>query len=94
MTVGIRIKFAGMTQEDFNTVNALIDPDANPPAGLHYHASGPIGDGWGVIDFWESRAAFDTFEETRIAPAVAASGLQMQAPPDIKEFPVFETFPR
>ena len=94
MAVGIRIKFTDMTQEEFDALNALIDPDSNPPDGLLFHASGPIEEGWGVIDFWVSRAAFDTFQETRIAPAVEASGVQMQAPPDVKEFPVHETFPR
>jgi quinol monooxygenase YgiN len=94
MAVGIRVKFAGVTQEQFDAVNALIDPDSNPPKGLLFHASGPVDDGWGVIDFWESRAAFDEFQQSRIQPAVAASGYEMQGPPDIKEFPVHETFPR
>jgi len=62
MAVGIRIKFAGLTQEQFDAVNSHVDPDSNPPKGLLFHASGPIDGGWGVIDFWESRAAFDAFE--------------------------------
>jgi quinol monooxygenase YgiN len=93
MAVGIRIKFAGLTQEQFDAVNAHVDPDSNPPKGLLFHASGPIDEGWGVIDFWESRAAFDEFQG-RIQQAVAAAGAEMQGPPDIKEFPVHETFPR
>jgi hypothetical protein len=43
-----------------------------------------------VIDFYESRADFDAFLESRIQPGIAASGVQMQEPPDIKEFPVHE----
>jgi hypothetical protein len=93
MAVGIRIKFAGFTQEQFDAVNAHVDPDSNPPKGLLFHASGPIDEGWGVIDFWESRAAFDEFQG-RIQQAVAASGVDTQGPLDIKEFPVHETFPR
>jgi hypothetical protein len=46
-----------------------------------------------VIDFWESRAAFDASQD-RIQSSVEAVGVQLQAPPDIKEFPVHETFPR
>jgi hypothetical protein len=92
MAVGIRIKFAGLAQEQFDAVNAQIDPAGNPPQGLLFHASGPIDEGWGVIDFWESRAAFDEFEN-RIQEAAAAAGVEMQGPPDIKEFPVHETFP-
>jgi len=93
MAVGIRIKFAGLTQEQFDAVNTHVDPDNNPPKGLLFHASGPIDGGWGVIDFWESRAVFDSFEG-RIQQAVAASGVKLQGPPDVKEFPVHETFPR
>ena len=55
-----------------------------------FHASGPVDGGWEVIDFYESRADFDAFLESRIQPGIAASGVQMQGPPDIKEFPVHE----
>jgi hypothetical protein len=91
MTVGIRIKLAGITEEQFDKVNARIDPKGNPPEGILFHASGPIDGGWGVIDFWESRADFDAFS-SRIGEAAAAVGVEMQGPPDVKEFPVHETF--
>ena len=93
MAVGIRIKFAGMTQEQFDAVNAHVDPAADPPPGLLFHASGPIDNGWGVIDFWTSRADFDAFQEARIQPAVAQSGVELQGPPDVHEFAVHETYP-
>jgi len=44
-------------------------------------------EGWGVIDFCESRQHFDAFEP-RIGAAVAAAGAQLQGPPDIKQFAV------
>jgi hypothetical protein len=91
MTVGIRIKLPGVTEAEFDEVNKRIDPMGNPPRGVLFHASGPIEDGWGVIDFWESRQDFDAFAP-RIQDAVAASGIEMQGPPDIKEFPVHETY--
>jgi len=91
MTVGIRIKLPGVTQEQFDEVNKHIDPASNAPQGLLFHSSGPIDDGWGVIDFWESRQAFDTFQ-TRIPAAMAAAGVEMHGPPDVKEFAVHETF--
>jgi hypothetical protein len=51
MAVGIRIKFAGLSQEQFDEVNKHVDPAGDPPEGLLFHASGPIDEGWGVIDF-------------------------------------------
>jgi hypothetical protein len=94
MAVGIRLKLEGGTAEQIDRLNAEIDPDGNPPDGLIFHASGPVEGGWGVLDFWESRAHFDRFAAERIGPAMAAIGLAGGGPPEIHEFPVHEHFPR
>jgi hypothetical protein len=91
MAVGIRIKLLGITEGQFDEVNKHVDPTGNPPKGILFHASGPIDGGWGVIDFWESRQAFDDFAP-RIQQAATAAGVEMQGPPDVKEFPVHETY--
>ena len=88
MAVGIRAKFAGLGAEQFDKLEAALDPRGDVPDGLIFHASGPIDGGWGVLDFWESRAQFDSFAATRIGPAAAATGIT--APPEIHEFPVHE----
>jgi hypothetical protein len=93
VAVGIRMRLPGVTQEQFDAAQDHINPDRSVPQGMLYHASGPIDDGWGVIDFWESRADFDAFLEGKIQPGIAASGVEMSGPPDIKEFPVHETIP-
>ena len=90
VAIGIRIKLPGVTKEQFDAAHAHINPDRSSPPGMLFHASGPIDGGWGVIDFYESRADFDAFLESNIQPGIAASGVQMQGPPDIKEFPVYE----
>ena len=61
MAVGIRIKLPGVTEEQFDRVHDHANPDRTPPKGLLFHASGPIDGGWGIIDYWESRADFDAF---------------------------------
>ena len=91
MTIGIRFKLDGVTAEQYDQLNAVIDPDSNPPKGLLFHASGPVEGGWGILDFWESRADFDAFAAEVIGPAAAGAG---QAVPEIHEFPVHEHFPR
>jgi hypothetical protein len=93
MAIGIRIQFAGLSQEEFDEVNKHVDPESNPPEGLLFHASGPIDGGWGVLDFWESSEAWDAFQP-RIQSSVEAAGIELQGPPDIKQFPVHEHFPR
>ena len=92
MAVGIRIKVPGGTAEQFDAINASVDPGGNPPEGLIFHASGPVDGGWGVLDFWESRDHFDRFAAARFPPAMAAAGVS--ATPEIHEFAVHEYFPR
>jgi hypothetical protein len=89
MAIGLRIKFAGGTQEQYEAIHGEMDIDANPPEGLIFHMAGPIEDGWGIIDAWESRGQFDAFQADRLMPAVQSLGDRApQSPPDIKEFPV------
>jgi hypothetical protein len=92
VAVGIRIKLAGVTQDTFDEVDKHVRASGDVPKGLLFHASGPIDEGWGVIDFWESRADFDAFFGSRVQEAVKAAGVEMQGPPDVKEFPVHETW--
>ena len=89
VAVGLRIKLPGITEEQFNQVHDQANPDRTPPKGLLFHASGPIDGGWGIIDFWESRADFDAFAP-QITGGMGAAGVEPQGPPDIKEFPVHE----
>lgn len=89
MAVGLRLKFDGGTQEQYDAAHSHMDVDQNPPDGLIFHSAGPIDGGWGVIDFWESREAFDRFVQSQLQPAIQELGERtMQSPPDIREFPV------
>lgn len=85
MAIGIRTKLSGVTQEQFDAIDAAVGK--GPFDGLIFHTSGPIDGGWGVIDFWESRAQFDAFITQHVMPAV---GGMAASPPDIREFPVHE----
>jgi len=89
MAVGIRAKFDGGTQEQYDAIHRHMGVDANPPQGMIFHSAGPIEGGWGVIDFWESRAAFDSFAQSQLMPAAQELGDRaFPGPPEIKEFPV------
>jgi hypothetical protein len=90
MTVRIHTNLAAVTQEEFDAVHKLVMA-GDPPKGLIFHSSGPVDGGWVVIDFWESRQDFDA-GVGRVQQAIAASGVTMQGPPEIEEFPVYETF--
>jgi hypothetical protein len=89
MAIGLRLKFEGGTQEQYDAVHSQIDVDANPPDGLIFHMAGPIDEGWGIIDVWESRGHFDAFQANRLGPGIQELGDRApQSPPEIKEFPI------
>jgi hypothetical protein len=90
MTVRIHTNLAGVNQEAFDAMHKLITA-GEPPKGLIFHSSAPSAGGWAVIDFWESRQDYDA-AMGRVQEAAAAAGVTMQGPPDIEEFPVYETF--
>ena len=53
------------------------------------HSAGPVEGGWGVIDFWESREAFDAFVADRLMPRLQGLGDKgFPSPPDVKQFEV------
>lgn len=89
MAVGLRLKFSDGTQEQYDAIHSHMGIDDDPPEGLIFHAAGPIDEGWGVLDIWESREHFDRFQAGRLGPAIGELGDRaMPNPPEIKEFPV------
>jgi hypothetical protein len=88
MAVGIRLKFPGGTQEQYEAVHRSVNADGSPE-GLLVHSAGPIDGGWGVIDFWDSAEAFDRFTQGTLMPALQQLGDRaFSSPPERKDFPV------
>jgi hypothetical protein len=95
MAIGLSIRFADATAEQYDAINAEMGVEDDMPDGLIFHAAGPIKDGWGILDFWDSRAQFDAFLESRIGPAIGAVGdAAPPNPPEIKEFPIHNIMQR
>ena len=74
----------GVTQEQYEQVGARLTGGAGlnslsdwPVDGILSHTAGPTGDGWRVIDVWESEEAFQRFGEV-IGPLLQASGYSGQ----------------
>ena len=89
MAVGLMVRFDGGTEDQYRAVHSHTGVDQTPPEGLIFHSAGPIDRGWRIIDFWESRAAFDRFLESGYGPAAQELGDRAFAtPPHVEEFPV------
>jgi len=90
MTVRIHTTLPGVSQEQFDAVHKIVTA-GEPPKGLLFHSSAPVGDDWVVIDFWESRQDFDAAMPV-IQKAIESAGVTPNGPPSVEEFPVHETF--
>jgi len=53
---------------DYDRVAAEIG--SNPPKGLILHVAGAKGNGFRVIDVWESEEAYNRFRNERLLPAI------------------------
>jgi hypothetical protein len=89
MAVGIRLRFSGGNQDQYEMVHAYVGFAGNPPEGLIFHVGGPIYGGWGVQEVWVSYEAFDRFVAGRLQPALQAlGGRGLPNPLEVDEFPV------
>ena len=89
MAVGLVMQFDGVTREQYDAVMqelGLDKPDATWPEGIVGHVAGPAGDGWCVVDIWESQEHFDRFAQERLGPATQKVGIQ---PPQPQAFEVY-----
>jgi hypothetical protein len=93
MAVALMLEFEGFTADEYDAVNAKVNPPGNPPAGLIFHSSGPSPEGgWRIVDVWESRDQFDQFMAQTVQPAMAevvgAEEAERRGPPAITEWSV------
>ena len=51
-----------------------VDGNATTPAGMIAHLESKTSDGWRIVDVWESDEHFDSFFESKLAPAFAQTG--------------------
>jgi hypothetical protein len=90
MTVRIHTTLPGINQEQFEAIHKVLIA-GEPPNGLLFHSSAPIEGGWQVIDFWESRQAYDAAMPV-VQKAIESAGVTPQGPPSVEEFSVHEMF--
>jgi hypothetical protein len=74
----------GIGQEQYEAVNAKLNAQGDPPAGLMFHAAGQGEDGrWRIVEVWESRDRYEAFNEERLTPAIAeVSGMPADQLPE------------
>ena len=59
-----------ITPDQYDAVDAALDPAGDPPDGLIAHSARFDGDTLKVLDIWESPEAFGAFAESRLGPGI------------------------
>lgn len=75
MATAIIMDFAGGTADQYDQVIGRMDLGGRVPDGALFHAAGPYGDGWRVVDVWDDMEAFTAFADERIGPLTQDAGL-------------------
>lgn len=79
MAVGMLLAGEGITSDRYRELTeamfgAFPMPESGAPEGLILHTAGESDQGWYVYDVWESKEHFQHFVESKLGPAMEASG--------------------
>jgi hypothetical protein len=78
-------RFPGATAEHFTALAASIG-DIPTPVGRLLFVAGPSGDGWQVVQVWESKDQLDAFNQAVFFPALARMDTVFPQPPIVTDF--------
>ena len=70
MAVLMELEFSPLTPDQYDALDASLDPRGNPPPGLIAHTARFDGDTFKALDIWESAEDFNAFAESRLGPAI------------------------
>jgi hypothetical protein len=90
MAVVAHVILRGVSPDQYDAVRAEAGWLQNTPEGGLAHLAWWEGGDNHNIDAWESEAAFQTFGETRLGPAMAKLGIN--AAPEVTFHPAHEVF--
>jgi hypothetical protein len=85
MRYGIRMEWAGVTQEQYDAMHRTFGPLAGGAEGFVAHIAGPTEGGWYMTEVWESKADHQRFMQEQVMPKLPPDA----QPPRIEEFDVY-----
>ena len=87
MAVRMRMRWDGVTSEQYDQVRELVGWERDRPRGGVLHEAWFDGDQLNVCDIWESAEDFENFVQQRLMPGVAQVGVAGQ--PHVEILPVY-----
>ncbi len=73
--------YEGGTESQYQAVLEAAHPGGVLPPGQTYHAAGPSEGGWLIVAVWDSRAAFESFVQDTLLPALQPTTGGFVGPP-------------
>ena len=65
-----------VSEEQYQEARRLVNWEGDQPKGAKFHVSWFAGDGFHVLDLWESPEDFEAFVGARLMPAVQQIGIK------------------
>ncbi len=90
MAVAMFMHWPGVTSDQYDSVMARLELDANPAAGEVLHLAALTEEGLEVCDVWQTELAFQSFLEQRLLPVVRE--LELEGEPEIRLVPLHNLY--
>ncbi|MBT2397466.1 hypothetical protein [Streptomyces sp. ISL-100] len=91
MAVVMTLVWPEITPELYDAARARVRWEEEPPDGLVLHTAWFAGDGFHVLDIWESEDLFPAFVAARIEPVLKGE-LGVKSDPQVEFFPLHRRF--
>jgi hypothetical protein len=78
MAVTLFMRVPELTTERYAGAMALLELDANPPAGMLLHVASEAAGAVNVFEVWQTPEAAESYVERRLRPALEANGVKEQ----------------
>jgi hypothetical protein len=76
MAVVVTLEWPGMTKELYDKLLEVVDWDLRIAPGVIFHVAWWDGDTMSIVDLWESEGDWQRFLDERLAPNLAAAGIE------------------
>jgi len=76
MATVMMMRWPQVTKEQYEQVRREVNWEGEVPGGAKFHVAWFGDDGLHVLDLWDSREAFESFAQNRLAAGTANAGIQ------------------
>jgi hypothetical protein len=90
MAIVMKMRWEGVTPEQYDEVRAAVQWESDAPAGGISHVVWFDGGAMHIVDVWDSAEAFQAFVDGRLMPGVAKVGVAGQ--PEVSIHPAHRVF--